>query len=111
MLFLDIMACRSKKLRKVNTDRLRLSIYRSHKNIAAQIIDDKNSKTLIETSSFKKSSNKPKKGDLSIQVAEQLAKKAAEKKITKVYFDRGRYRYHGRIKAFADVLRKNGLVF
>ena len=99
------------KLKKVNTDRLRLSIYRSHKNISAQIIDDKNSKTLIETSSFKKNSNKSKKADLSIQVAEQLAKKAIEKKITKVYFDRGRYKYHGRIKVFADVLRKNGLIF
>jgi large subunit ribosomal protein L18 len=99
------------KLKKVNKDRLRLSIYRSHKNIAAQIIDDKNNKTLIETSSFKKTSDKIKKADLSIKVAESLAKKAIEKKITKVYFDRGKYKYHGRVKIFAETLRKNGLIF
>ena len=46
-----------------------------------------------------------------MHVAEILAKKALEKKITKVYFDRGRYKYHGRIKAFAEILRKNGLNF
>ena len=46
-----------------------------------------------------------------MHVAEILAKKALEKKITKVYFDRGRYKYHGRIKTFAETLRKNGLNF
>ena len=49
--------------------------------------------------------------DLSIQVAENLAKKALEKKISKVYFDRGGYKYHGRVKIFAETLRKNGLTF
>jgi len=44
-------------------------------------------------------------------VAEKLAKKALEKKITKIYFDRSIYRYHGRVKAFADALRKNGMEF
>ena len=48
---------------------------------------------------------------MSIEVANLLAKKALDKKITKVYFDRGRYKYHGRIKIFADALRKNGLNF
>ena len=52
-----------------------------------------------------------KKADLSIYVAENLAKKAREKKITKIYFDRGRYKYHGRIKIFAEALRKGGLIF
>ena len=52
-----------------------------------------------------------KKTDLSNHVAEILAKKALEKKITKVYFDRGRYKYHGRIKTFAAALRKGGLIF
>jgi len=46
-----------------------------------------------------------------IHVAENLAKKAREKKITKIYFDRGRYKYHGRIKIFAETLRKSGLIF
>ena len=49
--------------------------------------------------------------DLSLYVAEALAKRAMEKKITKVYFDRGAYKYHGRVKLLAETLRKNGLVF
>ena len=52
-----------------------------------------------------------KNKDKSLKVAEVLAKKAIEKKITKVYFDRGKYKYHGRIKSFADALRKGGLIF
>jgi len=101
-----------KKLKKVNTSRYRLSISRSLRNISAQIIDDKNSKTLVSASSYKeKPKDKMKKSDVSSHVAQLLAKKALEKKITKVYFDRGRYRYHGRIKIFADALRKNGLTF
>ena len=59
----------------------------------------------------KKKDNKNKKIDLSILVAEDLAKKALEKKITKVYFDRGSYKFHGRVKLFAETLRKNGLNF
>ena len=101
-----------KKLKKVGATRFRLSVYRSSRNISAQIIDDKNNKTLIAASSFsKKNQDNKKKKDLSITVAENLAKKALEKKITKVYFDRGKYKYHGRIKIFADTLRKNGLIF
>ena len=101
-----------KKLKSVNSDRFRLSIYRSTKNISAQIIDDKNKKTLVSASSIsEKTDNKSKKSDLSIHVASILAKKALEKKITKVYFDRGKYKYHGRVKIFADALRKNGLIF
>jgi len=101
-----------KKLKEVNKNRYRLSVCRSLKNISAQIIDDNNSSTLVSASSTKgKKDNKMKKGDLSAHIAEILAKKALEKKITKVYFDRGSYKYHGRIKIFADTLRKNGLIF
>ena len=100
-----------KKLKKLNLDRLRLTVFRSSRNISAQIIDDKNSKTLVSASSFKKIEAKKKKGDLSVLVAETITKKALEKKIKEVYFDRGRYRYHGRIKKFAEALRKNGLIF
>ena len=101
-----------KKLKRVNTKRLRLSVYRSSRNISAQIIDDKNHKTLISASSVeKKLVDKNKKNDLSNHVAILLAKRALEKKITKVFFDRGKYKYHGRIKTFAETLRKNGIDF
>ena len=101
-----------KKLKSINTDRFRLSVYKSLKNISAQIIDDKSNKTLVAASSLKeKPTGKNKKGDLSIYIATLLAKKALDKKISKVYFDRGRYKYHGRIKLFAETLRKNGLNF
>ena len=74
-------------------------------------MDDKNNKTLVSATSIKKKVANIKKKDLSIHVAEILVKKALEKKITKVYFDRGRYKYHGRIKFFAEALRKGGLNF
>ena len=102
------------KLKKVSAkDRYRLCISRSTKNISAQIIDDKNSSTLVSASSIEKELKKTTKTktELSSLVAELLAKKAQEKNITKVYFDRGVYKYHGRIKAFAETLRKNGMNF
>ena len=103
------------KLKKVSSlERFRLSIFRSSKNISAQVIDDFNSKTLFSASSIEKDIKNLKvknKTELSKAVAERLAKKAQEKKITKVYFDRGIYKYHGRVKTFADVLRKNGMDF
>ena len=105
----------SNKLKKVaSKDRFRLSISRSLKNISAQIIDDSKKITLLSASSLDKdtkSGNKVKKSELSKIVAEKLAKKAQEKKITKIFFDRGTYKYHGRIKIFAETLRKNGMEF
>jgi len=100
-----------KKLKKVNSERFRLTIFRSSRNISAQIVDDKNNKTLVSATSVKRNSENKKNKDLSLDVAEILAKKALEKKITKVYFDRGGYKYHGRIKFFAEALRKKGLTF
>ena len=100
-----------KKLKRVNPNRFRLTVFRSSRNISAQIIDDKNNKTLVSASSIKEKNINKKKTDLSLIVAEILTKKAMEKKITKVYFDRGKYKYHGRIKIFAETLRKNGLIF
>ncbi len=103
------------KVKKVSSsDRFRLSISRSTKNISAQIIDDVKNTTLLSCSSVEKdikSMNKVNKTELSKIVAEKLAKKAQEKKITKIYFDRGVYKYHGRVKVFADTLRKNGMEF
>ena len=105
----------SNKVKKVaSTGRFRLSISRSSKNISAQIIDDSKNITLISASSIEKdikSGSKVNKTELSKIVAEKLAKKALEKKITKIFFDRGIYKYHGRVKAFAEALRKNGLNF
>ena len=101
-----------RKLKRTSENRLRLSVYRSARNMSAQIIDDKNNKTLVSVSSVKeKVADKNKKREKSIYVAELLAKKALEKKITQVYFDRGGYKYHGRIKIFAEALRKKGLNF
>ena len=100
---------------KINNpnNRLRLTVSRSAKNISAQIIDDKANKTLISATSNIKNlkDSKKKKTELSEIVALKLAEKAKEKNITKVYFDRGVYKYHGRIKIFAETLRKNGLEF
>jgi large subunit ribosomal protein L18 len=102
------------KLKKVSSnDRFRLSVSRSTKNISAQIIDDVKKITLVSASSVEKSirEQKKSKSELSTLVAEALAKKAQDKKITKVYFDRGIYKYHGRVKIFAETLRKNGMEF
>ena len=105
----------SNKVKKVaNKNRLRLSIARSSKNISAQLIDDGANKTVLSASSIDKSiksSSKLNKTELSKIVAENLAKKAQEKKISKIFFDRGVYKYHGRIKIFAETLRKNGMEF
>ena len=105
----------SNKVKKVaKIDRFRLSISRSSKNISAQIIDDTKNITLLSASSVEKdikSNSKVNKTELSKMVAEKLAKKAQDKKISKIYFDRGIYKYHGRIKIFADTLRKNGMEF
>ena len=105
----------SNKVKKVSSnDRFRLSISRSSKNISAQIIDDIKKITLLSASSVEKDirlASKVNKTELSKIVATKLAKKAQEKKITKIFFDRGVYRYHGRIKVFAETLRENGMEF
>ena len=105
----------SNKVKKVaSKDRYRLSLLRSSKNIFAQIIDDNKKITLVSASSIEKdikSLQKVNKSELSKIVAERLAKKAQEKKITKIFFDRGVYKYHGRVKVFAETLRKNGMEF
>tara|TARA_X000001036_G_C20158175_1_gene594248 strand:+ start:219 stop:572 length:354 start_codon:yes stop_codon:yes gene_type:complete len=102
------------KLKKVSSsERYRLSVSRSSKNISAQIIDDVKKITLVSASSNTKEirSQKKNKKELSAIVAEKLATKAKDMKITKVYFDRGIYKYHGRVKILADELRKNGMEF
>jgi large subunit ribosomal protein L18 len=102
-----------KKLKKVNVNRLRVSITKSLNNLSAQIIDDKQKKTLVSVSSIEKEvkAKKIKKMEKSTIIGEILAKRAKEKNINEVYFDRGEYKYHGRVKVFAETLRKNGLKF
>ena len=102
-----------KKLKNVNVNRYRISVSKSLKNLSAQIIDDKQKKTLVSASSIEKEikSKKVKKMEKSSLIGELLAKRAKEKNISEVYFDRGAYKYHGRVKTFAETLRKNGMKF
>ncbi len=102
-----------KKLKSVNTNRYRISISKSLNNLSAQIIDDKQKRTLVSASSVEKDIKlkKIKKMEKSSLIGEILAKRAKEKNISEVYFDRGAYKYHGRVKTFAETLRKNGLKF
>ena len=102
------------KVKNVSSnERFRLSVNRSAKNISVQIIDDTKNITLVSASSNTKEikSQKKNKKELSTLVAEILAKKAKDLRITKVYFDRGIYKYHGRVKLLAEELRKNGMEF
>jgi len=94
-------------------DRPRLVVFRSLKNIYAQIIDDLNGQTLVSMSSRSKdfSPEPGKKTEISFQVGTKLGEKALASGITKVAFDRAGYKYHGRVKALADGARKAGLQF
>jgi large subunit ribosomal protein L18 len=97
-------------------ERPRLSVYRSLKHIYAQIIDDTRGHTLVAMSSLSKEirdevKNAKTKTEVSRIVGLALAKKALEKGITKVVFDRNGYKYHGRIKALAEAAREGGLIF
>ena len=102
-----------KRLKDININRFRVTVSKSLKNLSAQIIDDKQKKTLVSASSVEKEikDKKAKKIEKSSLIGEILAKRAKEKNISEVYFDRGQYKYHGRLKIFAETLRKNGLKF
>ena len=102
-----------KKLKQINNNKYRISVSKSLNNLSAQIIDDNQKKTLVSVSSTEKEikAKKIKKMEKSNLIGEILAKRAKEKNISKVYFDRGEHKYHGRVKSFAETLRKNGLKF
>ena len=91
----------------------RLSVFRSNNAIYAQIVDDEARKTLLSASerNLPAKDKKGTKSERAFRVGEMLAKAAGEKKITSVRFDRGGYRYHGRVKALADGARKGGMAF
>lgn len=107
---------RHKKIRAkivAANNRLRLAVFRSNKHIYLQLIDDKNGKVLAHSSDteIENKNNKLKKVDLAFRAGESIAKKCLEKKIESVVFDRGGYKYHGRVKATAEGARKGGLLF
>jgi large subunit ribosomal protein L18 len=88
----------------------RLAVFRANANIYAQLIDDASGKTLVSASTLELKT-KAKKSELALEVGKLLAKKAGEQKITEVVFDRGGYKYHGRVKALAEGAREGGLKF
>jgi large subunit ribosomal protein L18 len=94
-------------------ERPRLTVFRSSKHIYAQLIDDLNGVTLVAASSRSKKGSGPYGGNVkaAAAVGDQLAKHATGKGITKAAFDRGHYRFHGRVKALAEAARKGGLQF
>ena len=93
-------------------ERPRLSVYRSEKNIYAQIIDDVNAVTLVSASSLEKDfAGKGGNKEGAKLVGEMIAKKALDKGVTEVVFDRGGYIYHGRVQQLADAARESGLKF
>ena len=94
------------------TERPRLSVFRSNKEIYCQVIDDQNGNTLAAASSREKSVDQSQnKTQQAQQVGQLLAERALEKNVTTVVFDRGGYLYHGRVKALADGAREKGLIF
>lgn len=103
---------RAKKIRKNikgTPERLRVTVFRSVQHIYAQIIDDTQGITLVSESDVRL--EKGTKTERATQVGETLAKKALSKKISKVVFDKGAFKYHGRVAALAEGLRKGGLDF
>ena len=92
-------------------ERPRLSIFRSNKNIYAQLIDDVAGVTLASASTLDKEVSKGTKTEQAIVVGRLVAERAVAKGISEVVFDRGGYLYHGRVKALADSARENGLKF
>ncbi|MBU1088326.1 50S ribosomal protein L18 [Patescibacteria group bacterium] len=99
------------KLLSVGKGLFRLSVFRSNKHILAQIIDDKHGKTLVFFSSQKLKNSKINKIEQAKLVGEKIALLALKKNIKKIKFDRGCYKYHGRVKALADATRQGGLIF
>ena len=94
-------------------ERPRLCVYKSNRYLEAQVIDDEAHTTLVfgNTKEFMKGKKAGSKGELAVKLGEEIAARAKQKGIEQVVFDRGGFRYAGRISAFADAARKGGLVF
>ena len=114
-------ASRKKRTRRVrfrvshNQERPRLSVFRSNRNIFAQIVDDRQGVTLVQASTLDKDFGKklgdPFNIDTAREVGKRIAARAKERNIVKIVFDRGPYLYHGKVKALADGARDGGLDF
>lgn len=104
-----------KRIRRVVTgtaERPRLSVYRSNKQIYAQLIDDVNGKTLMSASSYNnKAAEGKEKSEQAKIVGKEIAEKASKANISKVVFDRNGYLYHGRVRSLAEGAREGGLQF
>lgn len=103
------------RLRKIAGDRLRLSVFRSSKNISVQLIDDSKRETVAAASTleeaFKTGGKTGADQAAAAAVGKLIAQRALEKGVKRVVFDRGAYLYHGRVKALADAAREGGLEF
>ena len=104
-------AIRIRKKIEANETAPRLTVFRSNKHIYAQVIDDKSGKTLVSVSEKELISDKVSRVETAKLVGQKLAEKAIKQKVTKVIFDKGGYKYHGRVKALADGAREGGLEF
>ena len=100
------------KLKRVSS-RNRLSVFKSNNHIYAQVINDKEGKTLASASSLEKklSDEKSNRKELAEKIGKEIAKRSIEKGIKEVAFDKGKYKYHGIIKILADAARAEGLDF
>ena len=115
------VAARAKRIKRVRlsmrtrADRVRLTVFRSNRNICAQIVDDRNGVTLVAASTLDKGFRKKKEAAFTKETAREVGKRLAglakEKNVAKVVFDRGPYLYHGKVKALADGAREGGLDF
>ncbi len=116
---LDKNAVRKKRHARVRTkisgtpECPRLNVFRSNKNIYAQLIDDLNGVTIASASTLDKAfdAEKTTNKEAAAKVGQLIAERAKEKNVTEVVFDRGGYLFHGRVKALADAARENGLQF
>ena len=99
-----------KHIRRV-TERPRLTVFRSNVHMYAQIIDDEKNVTLVSVSEKEIEATKGSKVEKAALLGKKLAEKAKGAKVTEVVFDKGAYKYHGRVKAFADSAREGGLNF
>ena len=117
MAFTERDEARQKRHRRLRSrisgtaDRPRLAVYRSLNQIYAQVIDDRSGRTLAAASSLEAKDSKAKRAEVAKAVGAKIAEKAKAAGIEEVIFDRGGYRYHGRVKALADAARSNGLRF